>query len=247
VNVDGASAVVTGGASGLGRATADALAAAGARVVVIDLAGAPAGFAHELVRGDVTDPDAVSAAVSRAGGLGPLRVVVNCAGVATPGRVLRRDGALPLDEFRRVLDINVAGTFNVIRLAAAAMRDAGELGDGERGVVVSTSSVAAFDGQIGQAAYSAAKAAIAGMTLPLARDLAEHKIRVVGVAPGMFRTPLLAGLPPAAIASLGEQVPHPARLGEPEEFAALVTHIVSNPMINGEVIRIDGAIRMAPR
>jgi NAD(P)-dependent dehydrogenase (short-subunit alcohol dehydrogenase family) len=247
VNVDGASAIVTGGASGLGHATADALAAAGARVVVIDLAEEPAGVPHELVRGDVTDPDAAGTAVRRAVRLGPLRVVVNCAGIATPGRVLRRSGALPLDEFRRVLDINVVGTFNVIRLAAAAMRDIGELDNGERGVIVNTSSVAAFDGQIGQAAYSASKAAIAGMTLPLARDLSEHKIRVVGVAPGMFRTPLLAGLPPAAIASLGEQVPHPARVGEPGEFAALVMHIVSNPMINGEVVRIDGAIRMGPR
>jgi len=246
MRIDNTSALVTGGISGLGRATADRLAAAGAAVVVIDLAEPDAGFPHAYVQGDVTDPDAVAAAIADTSDLAPLRVVVNCAGVATPGRVLRHGAAIPLDVFRRVVDVNLTGTFNVIRLAAAAMQFLDEV-DGERGVIVNTASVAAFDGQIGQAGYSAAKAAIAGMTLPLARDLAEHKIRVVALAPGMFRTPLLEGLPPAAIASLAAQVPHPARVGEPDEFAALVEHVVANPMINGEVIRIDGAIRMGAR
>ena len=178
--------------------------------------------------------------------MGPLRVVVNCAGIATPARVLRRGKALDLAGFQRVLNVNVLGTINVLSRAAEVIARQDPI-DGERGVVVNTSSVAAFDGQIGQAAYAASKAAIAGMTLSLARDLAEHLIRVVSIAPGMFSTPLLQGLPPDAIESLGRQVPHPSRVGRPEEFAALASHIVENAMINGEVIRIDGAIRMAPR
>lgn len=244
MRVAGASAIVTGGASGLGRACVEMLTAAGVCVIVLDRADAPAGSGASFVSGDVTDPADVARAVGLASAAGPLRVLVNCAGVATPGRVIRRGEPLPLESFRAVVDVNLVGTFNVLRLVGAAMAATAEDG-GERGVIVNTSSVAAFDGQVGQAAYSAAKAGIAGMTLPLARDLAEHKIRVVGVAPGMFRTPLLSGLPPAAIASLGTQVPHPARIGEPEEFAALVGHIIANPMINGEVIRIDGAMRMA--
>jgi NAD(P)-dependent dehydrogenase (short-subunit alcohol dehydrogenase family) len=176
----------------------------------------------------------------------PLRIVVNCAGIGTPGKTLGRDGPLPLSTFERVLRVNLLGTFNVIRLAARAIA-ATEPVDGERGVIVSTASVAAFDGQIGQAAYSASKGGVVGMTLPIARELASHLIRVMTIAPGTFDTPMLAGLPEAARESLGSQVPHPSRLGKPSEYAALVRHIVENPMLNGETIRLDGAIRMAPR
>jgi NAD(P)-dependent dehydrogenase (short-subunit alcohol dehydrogenase family) len=175
-----------------------------------------------------------------------LRIVVNCAGVATPGRAVGKNGPLPLGDFERVVGINLVGTFNVIRLAAARMMEHEPLGE-ERGVIVNTASVAAFDGQIGQAAYAASKAGVAGMTLPLAHEFAPHLIRVMTIAPGIFETPMMAGLPPAAQASLGAQVPHPARLGRPEEYAALVQHIIENPMLNGETIRLDGAIRMAPR
>jgi NAD(P)-dependent dehydrogenase (short-subunit alcohol dehydrogenase family) len=195
---------------------------------------------------DVTDESAVTTALDAADGLGTLRVVVNCAGIATPGKVLGRGGVLPLDAFERVVRVNLVGTFNVLRLAAARIAAADPVGE-ERGVIVCTASVAAFEGQIGQAAYSASKAGIAGMTLPVARELASSLIRVVSIAPGIFATPMLAGLPQEAQDSLGKQVPHPSRLGRPEEFAALVEHIVSNPMLNGETIRLDGAIRMAPR
>jgi NAD(P)-dependent dehydrogenase (short-subunit alcohol dehydrogenase family) len=195
---------------------------------------------------DVTDADELAAAVAAAAELGELRIAVACAGVATPGRVVRRGDALPLPDFARVVTINLIGTFNLVRLTAAAMLRHPVV-DEERGVLVCTASAAAFDGQIGQAAYAASKAGVAGMTLPVARDLAEHQIRVVSVAPGIFATPMLAGLPEEAQRSLGAQVPHPSRLGRPEEYAALVEHIVSNPMLNGETIRLDGAIRMAPR
>lgn len=244
-------ALVTGGASGLGLATATALAAAGARVVIADLSSskgadvaAERGFT--FVPCDVTVDSDVARAVEAATELGPLRVAVCCAGVATAERAVGREGALPLDRFERVIAINLTGTFAVARLAAAAMA-ATEPVDGERGVIVTTASVAAFDGQIGQAAYAASKAGVAGMTLPLAREFAQHLVRVVSIAPGIFETPMMAGLPPAAQESLGSQVPHPSRLGRPEEYAALVRHIVENAYLNGETIRLDGAIRMGPR
>jgi NAD(P)-dependent dehydrogenase (short-subunit alcohol dehydrogenase family) len=244
---------VTGGASGLGRATAEALLAGGARVVLADLpssagpeVAAGMGECARFVPTDVTDADSVEAAVAAAGQLGTLRVAVNCAGVGTPGRVVGRQGPMPLAQFESVVRVNLVGTFNVIRLAAAAMAGSEPVGE-ERGVIVNTASVAAFDGQVGQAAYSASKGGVVGMTLPIARELASSKIRVMTIAPGLFDTPMLAGLPQEARDSLGAQVPHPARLGDPSEYGALVRHIVANPMLNGEVIRLDGAIRMAPR
>jgi NAD(P)-dependent dehydrogenase (short-subunit alcohol dehydrogenase family) len=246
-----AAAIVTGGASGLGLAAALALAAQGARVVIADLPssrGTHLAAEHGLifVPTDVTDSRDMARAVEAATELGPVRILVTCAGVATPGRAVGRDGALPMDEFERVIRINLAGTFNAIRLAAEAMMATEPVGE-ERGVIVTTASVAAFDGQVGQPAYAASKAGVAGMTLPLAREFAPQLIRVVSIAPGIFETPMMAGLSPEAQESLGRQVPHPARLGRPEEFASLVQHIVENPMLNGETIRLDGAIRMAPR
>jgi NAD(P)-dependent dehydrogenase (short-subunit alcohol dehydrogenase family) len=251
MQIENCSALVTGGASGLGLATARELARAGAHVVIADLPhSAGAELASELggsfAAVDVTDEAAVQAAVDIAVGEGPLRIVVNCAGVGTPGRVLGRAGVLPLDQFEFVVRVNLFGTFNVIRLAAVAMA-ATEPVDGERGVIINTASVAAYDGQIGQAAYSASKGGIVGMTLPIARDLASAQIRVVTIAPGLMDTPMLAGLPDEARESLGRQVPHPARLGRPAEYAALARHIVENQLLNGEVIRLDGAIRLAPR
>jgi NAD(P)-dependent dehydrogenase (short-subunit alcohol dehydrogenase family) len=254
VDINGSVAVVTGGASGLGLATARRLVKAGAKAVLVDLPsskgeevaasfGGPAVFAPA----DVTDEATVRSALDAADELGPLRVLVNCAGIGTPGRVLGKDGAAyPIEPFVRVLQVNLIGTFNVLRLAAERMVRLDPVGE-ERGVIVNTASVAAFDGQIGQAAYSASKGGIVGLTLPIARDLAQRQIRVVTIAPGLFNTPLLAGLPEEARKSLGTQVPHPSRLGEPDEYGALVEHIVANPMLNGEVIRLDGAIRMAPR
>jgi NAD(P)-dependent dehydrogenase (short-subunit alcohol dehydrogenase family) len=244
-------ALVTGGASGLGLATGRALTDAGARVVLVDLpSSAGAERAGELgatfAPADVTSEADVSAALDTATSLGPLRVVVNCAGVGTPGRVIGRNGVLPLESFTTVVRINLIGTFNVVRLAVERILANEPVGE-ERGVIVNTASAAAFDGQIGQAAYSASKGGIVGMTLPLARDLADKLIRVMAIAPGLFKTPMLAGLPQEAQDSLGKQVPHPNRLGDPAEYAALVRHIVANPMLNGEVIRLDGAIRMAPR
>jgi NAD(P)-dependent dehydrogenase (short-subunit alcohol dehydrogenase family) len=241
-------ALVTGGASGLGLATAEALASTGAQVVVIDLPSAPPPASGKIVfsPGDVTGEESVTAALDLAAGLGHLRVVVNCAGIGAPARVLGKNGPFPYDLFRRTVEVNLLGTFNVIRLAAGHLAAAPEI-DGERGVIVNTASVAAFEGQIGQAAYSASKGGIVGMTLPIARELASSLIRVVTVAPGLFETPLLGGLPEDARVSLGAQVPHPARLGRPSKFADLVTAIVGNPMLNGETIRLDGAIRMAPR
>lgn len=246
-------ALVTGGASGLGLATATELVAAGATVVLADLPSSPGTAAAEslgdaavFVPTDVTQESSVQKAVDRAVGLGPLRVVVNCAGVGTPGRVLGRSGPLPLDAFARVVTVNLVGTFNVVRLAVAAMAETDPV-DGERGVVVNTASAAAYDGQIGQAAYSASKGGVVGMTLPLARDLADRLIRVMTIAPGLFDTPMLQGLPEPARQSLAQQVPMPSRLGDPAEYAALVRHVCENRMLNGEVIRLDGAIRMAPR
>lgn len=222
-------------------------------VVLLDLpsssgseAAAELGVGATFIPADVRDEDAVAAAVTRASEQGNLRVLVNCAGVGDPARTLGRDGALDLARFRRVVEINLVGTFNVARLAAEAMATVEPVA-GERGVIINTASVAAYDGQIGQASYAASKAGIAGLTLPLARDLARHQIRVMTIAPGMFETPILERLSEEIRASLAAQVPHPARLGHPSEFADLVAAIVDNPMLNGEVIRLDGAIRMAPQ
>lgn len=246
-------AVVTGGASGLGLAATRALLEVGARVVILDLPGSPGEqVATELgpnvrfAAADVRDEEQVAAALDVADALGPLRVAVNCAGLGNGIRVLGRTGVFPLPDFARIVEINLIGTFNVIRLAAERIAKQEPLGE-ERGVIVNTASVAAFDGQIGQAAYSASKAGVVGMTLPIARELATHLIRVVTIAPGLFLTPPMAGAPEEMRIALGKQVPHPARLGRPEEFGSLVEHIVKNPMLNGEVIRLDGAIRMSPK
>jgi NAD(P)-dependent dehydrogenase (short-subunit alcohol dehydrogenase family) len=253
MQTQGIVALITGGASGLGHATAARLVAAGASVTLVDLPGSPGDDAARALGeravfapADVRDEGQVAAALDMAQELGDLRIVVNCAGVATPGRLLGREGPLPLEEFRRVLDINLVGTFNVMRLAAERIA-AYELVGEERGVIVCTASVAAYDGQIGQAAYAASKGGVVGLTITAARDLSSRQIRVMSIAPGIFDTPMMAGLPEEARESLGQQVPHPSRLGRPEEYAALVAHIVDNPMLNGEVIRLDGAIRMAPR
>jgi NAD(P)-dependent dehydrogenase (short-subunit alcohol dehydrogenase family) len=246
---DGAVALVSGGASGLGRATAEALRERGADVVILDVPDARERVPEDeftFAAADVRDPEAVGAAVAMAASRGALRITVNCAGIGPPGRVVRKSEPMPLAQFTTTIEINLIGTFNVIRLAAAAMA-ANEPVDGGRGVIVNTASIAAFDGQIGQAAYSASKGGIVGMTLPIARDLASSAIRCVTVAPGIFDTPLLGSLPAEARESLGAAVPHPARLGTPAEYAALVLHIVENEMLNGEVIRLDGALRMAPR
>ncbi|MET1087082.1 MAG: SDR family NAD(P)-dependent oxidoreductase [Arthrobacter sp.] len=269
MDVAGSVALITGGASGLGAATARRLFEAGATVVLVDLpSSAGAAFAEKLnsqpggpagsagrsavfVSADVTSEEEVRAAVDSATALGPLRIVVNCAGIATPGKVLGRDGVLPLEAFNRVIQVNLIGTFNVLRLAAAAMvankPATTELGGPERGVIINTASVAAFEGQIGQPAYAASKGAVAAMTLPIARELARSLVRVVTIAPGIFETPMMAGLPQEAQDSLGAQVPHPSRLGKPAEYANLVAHIVDNAMLNGETIRLDGAIRMGPK
>jgi NAD(P)-dependent dehydrogenase (short-subunit alcohol dehydrogenase family) len=250
MEIKDAVAVVTGGASGLGLATTKRLLDAGAQVVVLDLRGEDVvrelGDRAHFAQADVTDEAAVSSALDTAETLGTLRIVVNCAGTGNAIRVLSKDGVFPLDAFRKIVDINLVGTFNVLRLAAERIANTELIGE-ERGVIVNTASVAAFDGQIGQAAYSASKGGVVGMTLPIARDLAGKAIRVVTIAPGLFDTPLLASLPEAARESLGKQVPHPSRLGNPDEYGALAVHIIENPMLNGEVIRLDGAIRMAPR
>jgi NAD(P)-dependent dehydrogenase (short-subunit alcohol dehydrogenase family) len=250
MEIKDAVAVVTGGASGLGLATTKRLLDAGAQVVVLDLRGEDSvrelGDRARFAQADVTDEAAVGSALDMAETMGTLRIVVNCAGTGNAIRVLSKDGVFPLDAFRKVVDINLVGTFNVLRLAAERIAKTELIGE-ERGVIINTASVAAFDGQIGQAAYSASKGGVVGMTLPIARDLASKAIRVVTIAPGLFDTPLLAGLPEPARESLGKQVPHPSRLGNPDEYGALAVHIVENPMLNGEVIRLDGAIRMAPR
>ena len=243
-------AVVTGGASGLGLATTKRLLDAGGSVVVIDLKGedvvAELGPRAKFVATDVTDEAGVSAALDAAEEMGPVRINVNCAGIGNAIKTLSKDGAFPLAGFRKVVEVNLIGTFNVIRLSAERIAKT-EAVDGEKGVIINTASVAAFEGQIGQAAYSASKGGVVGMTLPIARDLSRNLIRVVTIAPGLFKTPLLGSLPEEAQRSLGQQVPHPARLGDPDEYGALAVHIVENPMLNGEVIRLDGAIRMAPR
>jgi NAD(P)-dependent dehydrogenase (short-subunit alcohol dehydrogenase family) len=245
MQIEGKKFLVAGGGSGLGAATVDMLAASGARVVVADLKGeAPEN--GRFVETDVTDEDSVRAAVEVALESGEVRGAVNCAGVASAEKVLGREGPHALDSFAQVVQVNLVGTFNVIRLAAEAMAQSEPLENGERGVIVNTASVAAFDGQIGQVAYAASKGGVVSLTLPVARELAQSGIRVMTIAPGIFDTPMMAGLPEAARESLGKQVPFPPRLGKPEEYADLVKHIVENEMLNGEVIRLDGAIRMAP-
>jgi len=248
-------AVVTGGASGLGRATAMRIVAAGGRAALLDLPRSPGTpLARELgeralfTPADVTSGDQVAEAVEQARArFGGVNVLVNCAGIGTAMKTVGRAGPAKLEEFTRVITVNLIGTFNCIRLAASVMGKNTPGADGERGVVINTASVAAFDGQIGQAAYSASKGGIVGMTLPIARDLAELGIRVVTIAPGIFDTPLLGTLPEPIRASLAKQVPFPPRLGLPDEYAALAMHIIENGMLNGETIRLDGAIRMQPR
>jgi len=255
------SALITGGASGLGKGTATVLASAGAKVVIVDLPSSPgeqvaAELGATFVPADVTNEEQVQAAVDAAQSLAPLRITVNCAGIATAGRTVGRQGPLDLASFERTIRINLIGTFNVIRLTATAMAAnepiesqslPGVPATKERGVIVSTASVAAFDGQIGQAAYSASKGGVAAMTLPIARDLSKLLIRVMTIAPGIMQTPMMAGMSEEVQRSLEEQIPHPSRMGTPAEYAALVRHIVENPLLNGEVIRLDGAIRMQPK
>ena len=252
MKLDNLSVLITGGGSGLGAATARAMAAKGARVAVLDLNKADAEtVAGEIggiaIAGDVTSEEQVKAAVAQSEAAhGIPRILVNCAGIGDAVKTVGKNGAPPLAAFQRVININLIGTFNVIRLVAERLVTAEPLGE-ERGVIINTASVAAFDGQIGQAAYSASKGGIVGMTLPIARDLAQSLIRVNTIAPGLFLTPLLKGLSEQAQKSLGAQVPHPSRLGHPDEYAALAVHIAENSMLNGETIRLDGAIRMAPR
>jgi NAD(P)-dependent dehydrogenase (short-subunit alcohol dehydrogenase family) len=253
MDVSGHGALVTGGASGLGAATARALAKAGARVAVLDLNEAAAkAMAAEIggvaVRCDVADAASGEAAVKAAkDAIGPARILVNCAGIGVAQRIVGRDGPMALADFKRVIDINLIGSFNLMRLAAAEMMPLAALAEGERGVIVSTASVAAYEGQIGQAAYASSKGGIVALTLPAAREFARYGIRVNAIAPGVFLTPMLAGLPKEAQDSLGAAIPFPARLGRPEEYAALVMAVIANPMLNGETIRLDGALRMAPR
>ena len=246
-------AIVTGGASGLGAATARALAAQGAKVAVCDLNAKLAETVAAEIKGtavvaDVSDAASAEAAVVQAAKAhGPARILVNCAGIGVAKRVIGRDGPMPLADFDRVIKINLIGSFNMLRLVTADMSKLEPLSTGERGVVINTASVAAYDGQIGQAAYSASKAGVVGMTLPIARDLAGLLVRVMTIAPGLFDTPMLAGLPPEHREALARDVPHPHRLGLPLEYAALAKAIIENPMLNGETIRLDGALRMPPR
>ena len=254
MKIEGSVALVTGGASGLGEATVRKLVSEGGRVVIVDLnadrgkkLAAELGDQAAYVQADVSDADEVQAAVERATAMGTLRAAINCAGIGFGMRTIGKDGTPhDLGVFQKVISVNLIGTFNLLRLAASAMAK-NEPEDGERGVVINTASVAAFDGQIGQVAYSASKGGIVGMTLPAARDLSKAKIRVVTIAPGTFDTPLLASLPDEMRAARAATIPHPSRLGRPEEFAALACHIVENSYLNGEVIRLDGSIRMAPR
>ncbi|HEY2053239.1 MAG TPA: SDR family NAD(P)-dependent oxidoreductase [Solirubrobacterales bacterium] len=251
MQIDGAVAAVFGGASGLGEATARRLAAGGAKVLVADLAAERAATVAGEIGGahlacDVADPGSVEEAVAAAEALGPLRIAVDCAGIATPTKLVRKGRATPLEDFARVIAVNLLGTINVLRCAAAAMARNEPVPDGDRGVCVVTASIAAYEGQVGQVAYAASKAGVAGLTLPVARELAASAVRVVAIAPGLFDTPLLAGLPAPAREALAGSVPYPPRLGDPAEYAALVEHVVVNTMINGETIRLDGALRMGP-
>ena len=253
MEIGGGAALVSGGASGLGRATARALAAAGVKVAILDVHAEAAAEAAKEIGGlplacDVTDAASVERAVAAARQQhGPARIAVCCAGIGTGGRIVGRNGPMPLDDFRRVIEVNLIGSFNLLRLAAADMTALDPLADGERGLIVLTASVAAYEGQIGQAAYSGSKGGIVGLTLPAARELAQFGVRVMAIAPGIFATPMLAGLPQPVQDSLAASVPFPARLGRPEEYAGLVLEICRNPMLNGSVIRLDGALRMAPR
>jgi NAD(P)-dependent dehydrogenase (short-subunit alcohol dehydrogenase family) len=253
MEVKGQAAIVTGGASGLGAACARTLAAAGAKVAVIDIDRKAAAEVAIDINGiaihcDVADGAGAEAAINKAAAdHGPARILVNCAGVGPAKRIVGKDGPMPLSDYERVIRVNLIGTFNMLRLAAAAMQALPPLADGERGVIVNTASVAAFEGQIGQAAYSSSKGGVAALTLPAAREFAQFGIRVVAIAPGIFATPMLRALPQQAQDSLGASVPFPKRLGEPREFAALVMHCIHNGYLNGEVIRLDGALRMGPR
>jgi len=253
VNIHGHTAIITGGGSGLGAATAEALVRAGARVALLDIdadrsetvAARLGGSAHHCDVADAASAEAAMHAAITAHGV--PRLLVNCAGIGPASRIIGRDGPMPLASFERVIRINLIGTFNLLRLAADAMSRADPLEGGERGVIVNTASIAAYEGQIGQSAYAASKGGVASLTLPAARELARHAIRVMTIAPGIFRTPMLEALPQEVQDSLGALIPYPPRLGEPAEFASLVLHIVANPMLNGAVIRLDGALRMAAR
>lgn len=254
MDIKGVCAIISGGGSGLGAATARALAAGGAKVALLDVnLDAANAVAAEIggiaVKCDVTSAESAQTAIAAAAAAhGPARIAVNCAGIAPPAKIVGRDGPHDLDLFRKVIEVNLIGTFNMLRLAAAGMQGLEPVtADGERGVIINTASVAAFDGQIGQAAYGASKGGVHALTLPAARELARSGIRVVTIAPGIFLTPMMLGLPQEAQDSLGKQVPFPSRLGKPEEYASLALHIVANSMINGETIRLDGAIRMAPK
>jgi NAD(P)-dependent dehydrogenase (short-subunit alcohol dehydrogenase family) len=253
MDINGHAAVVTGGGSGLGAATASELARAGAKVACLDVnVQAAQAIADKLggiaVHCDVTDADRSAAALAEARDRhGPARILINCAGIGPPKRIVGRDGPMPLAEFARVIEINLIGTFNMVRLAAADMQKVSPLADGERGVIVMTASVAAFEGQIGQAAYASSKGGVAALTLPAAREFAQFGIRVNTIAPGIFHTPMLMALPEEAQKSLAAAVPFPKLLGRPDQFAALARHIIENSYLNGEVIRLDGALRMAPR
>lgn len=255
MNIKECKAIVAGGASGLGEACVRNLVSGGAKVAILDFAaergqqlaeslGSNALFA----KADVTSDESIQSAISKVmESFSGINVVINCAGVANPGKVLTKKGPLPLDHFNRVIQINLVGTFNIIRLAMEQMVKNTPNGDGERGVIVNTASAAAFDGQVGQPAYSASKAGVVGMTLPLARECAEYGIRVMTIAPGLFNTPMMAGLPEPAREALAKMPPFPQRLGKPDEYAKMVQHIIENPMLNGEVIRLDGALRMAAK
>jgi NAD(P)-dependent dehydrogenase (short-subunit alcohol dehydrogenase family) len=253
MRLDGQAAIVTGGASGLGAATARRLASGGCRVALLDINQAAAEAQARQIGGigiacDVADAPSAEAAVAKARDAhGPARLLVNCAGIGTAGRIVGRDGPIDLAAFERVIRINLIGSFNLLRLAAADMTPLAPLEEGERGVIVNTASIAAYEGQVGQAAYAASKAGVVGMTLPAAREFARFGVRVMTIAPGLFHTPMVEGLPPDVQRSLGEGIPFPQRLGTPDEYAALVEHIVSNRFLNGETIRLDGALRMPPR